>query len=560
MLVAGAVCLGFGGLYLAGLLLTDGEVPSGTRVHGVDIGGLGPAEAERKLERELSHQWPEPVEVRIGDRTATVAAREAGFTLDSRETVAQAARSGSDPFTVIGRLFASGDRDAEPVHRVDEAKIRKALEALAEKHDRTAREGAITFREGRAVPVQARVGESLDVGGATDVLRSAVLDGRTGPVTLPVSRSEPRVGADEVNRAMDEFARPAMSAPVTVRVADRSSTISPVTIGEHLEMKPDKTNRLTPRLDGEALREDPAVERSLAGITDEPVEGVLGMEGGRVVLAEGGTPGQKVTAAGLERTVMPLLTRDGAARAATLPTTTVEPELSRKTFDSLGLKEQMSTFTVDFDPAPYRSTNIGRAVELINGSLVEPGKEWSFNQTVGERTKANGFVDGIIIQDDQYTKAAGGGVSAVATTMFNAVFFAGVKPVEYGAHSFYIERYPEGREATVAWGSLDLRFLNDSGNSIYIAASSTDSSVTISFYGTKKYDSVKAVKGPRTEVKKPGSRKGPEKNCLTQTPLDGFNVNVERVFGSGGEEVKRETFTTRYVPRDEVTCESPITL
>nr|WP_323445509.1 VanW family protein [Streptomyces sp. YSPA8] len=558
--VVGVAGLGFGGLYLTGLLAFDGEVPAGTRVQGVDIGGLTPEQAERKLERDLGQRWPAPVEVRIGDRTGTVDARTAGFTLDAGETAARAARSGSDPFTVIGRLFSDAERDVEPVHRVDEAKTRTAVAALAQKYDRTAREGAITFRDGRAVPVQARVGEAVDLDRAAESLRSAVLEEETGPVVLPVRRSEPKVGADEVDRAMAEFARPAMSGPVTVTVGAESATIGADAVGRHLTMKPDKANRLTPRLDAAALRKDPEVNRAIDGITDEPVEGTLRVAGERVVLAQDGRPGQTVSAAGLERAVLPVLTREGAARTAALPTREVRPELSRETFDSLGLKEQMSTFTVNFDPAPYRTTNIGRAVELINGSLVKPGEEWSFNGTVGERTKENGFVDGIIIQDDQYTKAAGGGVSAVATTMFNAVFFAGVKPVEYGAHSFYIERYPEGREATVAWGSLDLRFLNDSGKSLYIAASSTDSSVTISFYGSKKYDSVEAVKGPRTEVKKPGKREGPEKNCLPQTPLDGFNVTVERVLGSGGQEVKREKFTTRYTPRDEVTCEAPITL
>jgi vancomycin resistance protein YoaR len=232
-----------------------------------------------------------------------------------------------------------------------------------------------------------------------------------------------------------------------------------------------------------------------------------------------------------------------------------QPEVTRANAAQLGLTEKMSSFTVNFEPAPYRVTNIGRAAELINGSVVMPDETWSFNRTVGERTKANGFVEGIIILDDQFTKASGGGVSAVATTVFNAMFFAGVKPVEYGAHSFYIERYPEGREATVAWGSLDLRFNNDSGKAIYIQTEATDTSVTVTFLGTKKYDEIKSVKGPRTNVKQPEVRKGSGEKCVPQTPLEGFDVTVERVFYNDGKETKREPFRTRYVPRDEVTCE-----
>ncbi|MDQ1045281.1 vancomycin resistance protein YoaR [Streptomyces sp. V4I2] len=186
-----------------------------------------------------------------------------------------------------------------------------------------------------------------------------------------------------------------------------------------------------------------------------------------------------------------------------------------------------------------------------------PDETWSFNRTVGERTEANGFVEGIMILDDQFTKAPGGGASAVATTMFNAMFFAGVKPVEYGAHSVYIERYPEGREATVAWGSLDLRFTNDSGNAIYIQAESTDTSVTVTFLGTRNYDEIKSVKGPRTHVKQPEQRVSADKKCVPQTPLEGFDVTVERVFYNDGNEVKREPFRTHYTPRDEIICEDP---
>lgn len=217
-------------------------------------------------------------------------------------------------------------------------------------------------------------------------------------------------------------------------------------------------------------------------------------------------------------------------------------------------EQQMSSFTVAFPSAPYRTHNIARAVQLINGSVVRPGDTWSFNKTVGERTKENGFVDGIMINDGRYVKSLGGGISAVATTMFNAMFFAGLQPVEHGAHSFYIERYPEGREATVAWGTLDLRWKNDSGHPVRIRAASTDTSVTITLLGTKKYDAIRATKGPRTNITPPAKHTATGASCEEQTPLEGFDVSVDRVFVKGGEELKRETFRTHYTPRDEITC------
>nr|WP_181411657.1 MULTISPECIES: VanW family protein [unclassified Streptomyces] len=553
-LVAGAAGVGFGGLYLAGLLAASDDVPAGTRVSGVDIGGLSRSQAREKLDSSLGGAWSEPVKVSLGDSAGTVHA--SGISLDSEETVARAAQAGSDPFTVIGRLFTSGDREVEPLIRVDEAKARASLAEEAKTYDRKAREGAVTFHAGEAVPVQPITGRSLDVDGAVEALASAVPGQGEEPVRLPVRTTEPRVGAAEVNRALKEFATPAMSAPVTLTAGGREIEISPATLGKHLTMKPDGDNRLTPALDGKALLADPALASPLALATDKAVNAKLRLDGGRVVVAADGKTGQGITAKALQTAVLPLLTETGAARTGAVDTAKVQPKLTGDNVGRLGIKEKMSTFTVNFEPAPYRVTNIGRAAELINGSVVLPDETWSFNRTVGERTEDNGFVEGIIINNDQFEKAAGGGVSAVATTTFNAIFFAGVKPVEYGAHSFYIERYPEGREATVAWGSLDLRFRNDSGNALYIDAKATDSSVTVTFLGTKKYDSVEAVKGPRTNVKEPATREGASgEKCVPQTPLEGFNVAVDRVFKDGAKEVKRETFKTRYVPRDEVTCD-----
>ncbi|MFI1018344.1 VanW family protein [Streptomyces sp. NPDC020965] len=552
----GAVVVGVGALYLAGLLLTGEEIPEGTRVRGVDIGGMSQAQARETLDRELAAAaGSAPLAVRIGDRADTVDPRTAGLRVDTDETAAHAVRPGLGPVTVIGGLFARGG-EVDPVVRQDEGQARTALAGLAKKHDRAVREGGIAFDKGTAKQVPPRAGQALNIDASIDVLRSAYLATKSEPADLPTRETAPRVDVAETERALREFARPAMSGPVTLTSGGERITITPTVLGEHLTMRAGAGDRLVPKLDGKALFDDPAVAGPVADATNEAVEAELRLNGARVEAVTDGKPGREFTAKAVSDAVLPLLTKSGAARTGEVVTKTTQPKVTKEKLAALGLTEKMSSFTVDFEPAEYRTKNIGRAVELINGSVVLPGETWSFNRTVGERTKENGFVDGTIILNDQYAKAAGGGVSAVATTMFNAMFFAGVKPVEYGAHSFYIERYPEGREATVAWGNLDLKFTNDSGNAIYILAESTDSSVTVTFLGTKKYAAVEASKGPRTNVQEPGTRPGAAKDCQPQTPLEGFDVTVERIFrGDDGQELKREPFRTRYTPRDKVTCD-----
>ncbi|MET9394916.1 VanW family protein [Streptomyces sp. NPDC006624] len=554
-LAGGALAVGVGGLYLAGLLVTGGEIDAGTTVRGVEIGGLSRAEAVRKLERQLGAAGARDLPVRVGDRTGTVDPRSAGLSYDVGETVDRAVRTGSDPVSVFRGFFREGG-EIEPVVRVDEDRARAALGQLAKGLDQKVREGAVAFRDGRVEETVPRTGYALDVEAALAPLRASFLRGDSSAVTaLPARETRPEVTAEEVRRAVREFARPAVSAPVTLTAAGKRFSVAPDVLGDHLALRADDDGRLEPELDAKALRDDPALAGPLNEVTTTAANARLRPDGDKAVVAQDATIGREVTDKALGKAVLPLLTRSGDARAGEVEVRRIQPEVTRENAAELGLTETMSSFTVEFEPAEYRTKNIGRAVELIDGSVVKPGETWSFNRTVGERTEANGFTEGIIILDDKYTKASGGGVSSVATTVYNALFFAGVKPVEHGAHSFYIERYPEGREATVAWGSLDLRFTNDSGKAIYIQAESTDTSVTVSFLGTRKYDEITSVTGPRTNVKEPEKRVSDDKECVPQTPLEGFDVTVERVFHDDGREVRREPFRTHYTPRDEIVCE-----
>ncbi|MGQ4423334.1 VanW family protein [Streptomyces violaceoruber] len=554
-LAGGALTVGVGSLYLAGLLLAGGEIDAGTTVRGVDIGGLSRAEATRKLERNLAAAGSQELPVMVGDRRGTIDPQRAGLTFDAQQTVDRAALTGADPFSVIGNLFRSGGA-IEPVVHVDQDKTRAVLGKLAKSLDQKVRDGAVAFVDGRVEQVTPRRGYALDVDAAAGTLRSSFLGDKAGSITaLPAHETKPRVTAAEVQRAVREFAQPAMSAKVTLIAGDKRFTISQAVLGQYLTMQPDDTDRLTPKLDGKGLRAAPELADTLSNITSKAENARLRLNGDKVVVAADAKLGQKVTDKALSKAVLPLLTKSGAARTGELDMREVQPEVTRGNAAQLGLTEKMSSFTVNFEPAAYRTKNISRAAELINGSVVMPNQTWSLNRTVGERTEANGFVEGIIILNNEFAKASGGGVSTMATAIFNARFFAGVKPVEYGAHSFYIERYPEGREATVAWGSLDLKLKNDSGKAIYIQAESTDTSVTVSFLGTPRYDEIKSVTGPRTNVKQPTQKVNTDKECVPQTPLEGFDVTVERVFYDDGKEVKREPFRTHYTPRDEIICE-----
>ena len=144
-----------------------------------------------------------------------------------------------------------------------------------------------------------------------------------------------------------------------------------------------------------------------------------------------------------------------------LPVRTTQPAVTTAKLQALGIRERVAGFTTEYAPGEPRVVNIRRAAELLDGTIVPPGGTFSMNEALGERTTERGFVPAPQISDGRLTDSVGGGISQVATTLYNAAFFAGLELVAHTPHSLYIDRYPAGREATVSWGGPELIFRND---------------------------------------------------------------------------------------------------
>jgi len=554
-IVVGVVVLLIVGLYVAAFAATGSGVPRGTTVRGVDVGRLSPDEAQRKLESELRGVIARTVTVQAGRQRFTLEPQKAGLDVNAHETIARADTRSLNPVRLLPVLFGLR-HELELVFAVDDARLAEAVNGIAAQVAQKLREGAVTFRNGKAVVVEPLDSRALDVRAASEELRRAFLAGEDTAV-VPVAAKAPKVGADEVARAMEEFAEPAMSGPVELRVGESKVAIQPALIGRHLSMQPDGqpdgSARLQPKLDAKGLAA--SVSERIGGFGTKARDASFTFSGGRPTVVPSRS-GREVRTDELGSAVLGALTKS-SGRVAAVKLKVSTPDFTTDEARALGITERMSSFTTRYPVAPYRVNNIGRAARLINGSLVLPGDTWSLNGTVGERTAANGFVEGYIITAGKFAKELGGGTSQVATTTFNAIFFAGLRDVEHHPHSLYISRYPAGREATVAWGAKDLRFTNDSGHGVLIRATHSPGMITVSFWGTKRYDEVRSISSARYNIRPAKSIESSDKNCESQSPVSGFDIDVTRVFVDGGSEVKRERFHTSYRPTDKIVCRSP---
>lgn len=241
VLLSAGVFVLLGIAYGAGLLMNHSEVPKGTTVLGVDIGGGTKEEAVGKLEAALGKRAQAPLRLSVDGKEEKLSPDKAGLTLDSQETVRGAAGSDYNPVSVIGSLFG-GARPADPVIPVDEEKLGVALTDLAGISG-SADDGTIRFEPDKAVPVPGKTGKALDVNrsiiSVRDAYRAQVQTGEPAVVELPVAETEPTIDQAELDRAMKEFAEPAMSGLITIKAGPKEIDFGPArSLPQILSMKP----------------------------------------------------------------------------------------------------------------------------------------------------------------------------------------------------------------------------------------------------------------------------------------------------------------------------------
>ncbi|MFF7336305.1 peptidoglycan binding domain-containing protein [Streptomyces sp. NPDC008163] len=263
LLGVAVVCL-LGVAYGAGLLMNHSDVPKGTTVLGVDIGGGTKEDGVEKMDGALAKRAATPLKLTVDGKETELAPDKAGLSLDSQATVRAAAGSDYNPVSVIGSLFG-GERAVEPVFPVDEEKLGVALQDLAGASG-TAKDGTIKFEPGKAVAVPGEAGKAIDVnksmGSVRDAYRAQVETGSARSVELPVVTKEPTITQAELDRAMKDFAKPAMSGLITIRAGGKEIPFGPAkSLPQILSMK---------AVDGKLVDvyDKEAIDRLCAGVFD----------------------------------------------------------------------------------------------------------------------------------------------------------------------------------------------------------------------------------------------------------------------------------------------------
>lgn len=540
-------------VYVAGYFYTGTRLAAETTIAQVDVGGKTPDDAVQALEAGVEVRVAQPLSVVSGEQTFELSPDEIGLTLNAEESVAAAGgRRSWDPRVMLDQLF--GGTDHPPVIDIDDGALEAAVNQIAEAIDQPVVEALIEFPEATPTAREPEAGLELSRDQAAEAIAGAYLM-TSEPIELTPETVDPQVDSDGLAEAMTNIAVPAMSAPVTINVADMSADLPVTAYAPALRVEV-IDGELQAVIDPEALAEP--LSDAATGIGNQAQDAQIAIVNGRPQITASET-GIGLDAEVMAAELIDVITESGEQRAVTVEATVVEPDFTTEDAEALGIKERVSTFTTNYPHADYRNINQGRAAEILNNTLIKPGETFSFNDTVGERTVANGFTSGIVINQGVFREELGGGVSQVVTTTYNAAFFAGLEDVEHHPHAFYIDRYPVGREATVYYGSLDLRFRNPFDTGIVIRAFINPSSpgaqgsMTVEMWGTTVYD-IEAGESERRNFRTPGTRYDNTAQCVSQSPATGFDIDIYRHFYQNGQRIRTETTTANYQAADRVIC------
>ncbi len=538
------------GGYAATVVSVSGDVPAGTTVRGVDIGGMTTDEAATTLEQELGAEANAPIPVTAGEATAEITPAEAGLAVDWEATASQASGLILRPSELLAHL--RGEVELEPITTTDSDALVASLDSLAETSAVDPVEPTIRYSKAAEAKYEAGVpGALLDVPGAADMVADAYFQPDAGTLALPMTPVAPQVADKEAERVFAELAQPAVALPVALAVGAEKAEIPAADIARTLTFAP-KGTTMDATLDGEELHKRLADE--LAGIEQPGRDASVRIKGGKPVVVPSRT-GRSVDSEELGTAVLAVLPATTAdARTAVVALSVSEPDLTTAEAKALNITEKLSSFRQWFPPAPYRYTNVGEAARRLNGTILEPGETFSMNDTVKERTRANGYTEGFIISGGRFREELGGGVSIITTATWTAGFYAGLERVEQHPHGLYISRYQAGLEATVAWGLLDLKMRNDTGNGVLITATRYSDGVLIEMWGTKKWDKVTATFTERRNYTDFQTIYDDGEKCVPSEGVRGFSIAVTRRRINNGKSESTETWPTTYKPTPNVIC------
>ena len=546
-----AVALALAALFGAVFAGSPSKLPAGVTIAGVKVGGMTPSAAQELLERRAAALENVPVTFFSGTKRWKVTPHRLGVEADWAAAVDAAKRQGEGLGPLRGfqrvrvRVFGA---DISPPAQVYEPALEYQLGQIALELDQPNREAAIVLNGMKPVLVDGQPGRKLNADRAAATIVGALASLTRAETPLPVDVDRVTVTAADLRPVLAQTRR-ALSAPIRLELGKTWWRLRPARIAELLALPRDGARELA--IGGP--RAEAWFERFGGRVGRPPTDARFRSTSDGAVVIKPSSDGVKLDVGATSREILAAALAPGARRVGDVVVVEHSPQLTTEKARGLGITRVLSSYSTFYSGTADRVRNLQLAVELLDGTLVSPGGTFSLNEAVGPRTLERGFRPAPVIVGNEYEEDVGGGVSQVATTVFNAAWEAGVKIIERNPHSLYISRYQLGRDATVNYPDLDLKFRNDTGEWMVVLGASGSNGIAISLAGTPTGRRVVSQAGPLVVTGKPPEKRVKDPTLTVGTEVveelgsSPQSVAVKRtVYNEDGSVLYDETWRTNY--------------
>lgn len=556
---AAALLLAWGGI----AWWTTQHIASGTSVSGVDVSGLGPQEARERISKGVGDRLAQPVTLTVGQGSAELVPASSGVSVDAKASVKKLTGFTLNPVTLAQRL---GGQRTDAVIQIDAPTLRGALEDRVDTMANGAVSATVTLEGTKPVTTAASNGVGLDVDASLKQLSTWPLGQKT--IAMAEGTAVPAITDEEATKFVDGTLTPLLSSGLTVdgqgagapgKSAGAAAAFSPEDTAGMLKIS-SEGGTLSATFDSTALH-DAVVAR--IGQVETPAQNATWKIDGSATGAPKARPqyvasaqGKVIDAAALSASLLKAGTSatDVAGRTVALPMVVAEPTVTTPQ-NEWGISEMVGEYATPYNSgdAP-RTQNLTRGAELVNGTVVKPGEVFSLEKVLGEVDYEHGFADAGVISNGQHVDSLGGGLSQVATTVFNAGFEAGMDDTEHHAHQYYFDRYPAGREATLWTGKLDVKFTNSTSNSVLVQAWLDGEQIHVRMWSTKYYD-VSITSSDRFNFRPVSTERKSGPGCEPYSGGNpGFDITITRTRKHDGKALPDDVLTTQYAADNDIVC------
>ena len=567
-----ALVLVAGGLAFQ-IAIQDRVVP-GVRVADIELGGLTRAEAVAALTARYQDLRDFSYTFHDGERRWTATAGELGLSFPADELVERAISIGHRQDS---RRSLREQADAwfnglalPPTLTFDPTAARVFLRGIAAEINRERQDASLRL-DGITVSIDpGQAGRELNVEAATSALSDAILS-EDGPreIALLIEESPPRGWNVEEAAAKIETA---LSTPIHLVGTDRKGVLLKPWVISAEQIRAALEVTLHADTDGKYYQvglDLSALERYLGtlspALSKPSVDGRFDFDpqSGQLTALSSSAEGRKLD---VEATIKRLEAAifDPLNRRVAMVFERITPRFHEGlTAAELGITELVSESTTYYWGSwPNRRSNIALGAGVLNGIIIAPGEEFSFNDHLGEITPEAGYLEGSVILGGATVTGIGGGICQVSTTMFRAAYGGGYAITERNSHGYRVGYYEyanagPGLDAAIWQPEIDLRFQNNTPHHLLIESSFLGAQDALQFriYSTRHWRTViesaiisEIVPAPEAKFVEADDLAAGQARQIDYA-ADGADVWVYRnVYDKAGALVKRDQLFTRYQP------------